>query len=63
MTRTEAIATALRDELRVMATELNASATLRAITFEIKLIPGTAKVRAVIVRPEFERIPGNGTGG
>lgn len=60
MTRVEAIARALADELRVMGLELNARGDLRSISFDVKLIPGTSTIRAVVVRPEFETLLGNG---
>ena len=55
MTRTEAIAQAIREELLAMRDQLNTAQTLRAISFDVKLAPGTCRVHAVIVRPEYER--------
>lgn len=55
MTRTEAIARALADELRTMATDINSNGLLRAVSFDVKLKPGTTIIRAVVVRPEIER--------
>ena len=60
MTRTEALAQAIADELRLMAAQVNGWQNLRGITFDVKLKPGTTKVRAVITRPEFERVMVNG---
>lgn len=56
MTRTEAIAQAIREELLVMASQVNGWDNLRGISFDVKLKPGTMTVRAVIVRPELERV-------
>ena len=54
MTRTEAIIAALAAELKRLGPELNSRGDLRAISFDIKLIPGTTVIRAVVTRPEFE---------
>ena len=63
MTKTEAIARAIADELRSMGPELNARGDLRGLVFDVKLVPGTPTIRAVVVRAEFERIfVANGNG-
>ena len=54
MTRTEAIAQAIREELLSIAGNINTSKTLRGIVFDVRMVPGTDIVRAVIVRPEYE---------
>ena len=54
--RTHAIAQAIREELLMFADQINGSDTLRAITFEVKLVPGTATIRTVILRPEYEHV-------
>lgn len=54
MTRTEAISQAIREELLALAGHINASKTLRSISFDVKLVPGTETVRVVVVRPEYE---------
>ena len=59
MTRTEAIAQAIREELMAMAHHINTSSGLRSISFDVKLQIGTCVVRAVIVRPEYERTAGH----
>jgi hypothetical protein len=54
MTRSEAIARAVIAELKRIESAVDAIPTLRAISFDVKLKPGTNTVRTVIVRSEFE---------
>ena len=54
MTRTEAIAQAIADQLRSMSADINGWRNLRGMVFDVKLIPNTNDVRAVLLRPEFE---------
>lgn len=56
MTRTESIAAAIAIELARHGANIEQWTELRSIVFDVKLKPGTMQVRAVIVRPEFERV-------
>ena len=58
MTRTEAIAEAIKNELLPLAQHLNNSSKLRGLSFDVKFRPD-GSIRAVIVRTELEReLPG-----
>lgn len=52
--RTDRILEAVQQQLENRRSALNADASIRSVTFEIKMRAGTDMVRAVIVRVESE---------
>lgn len=55
LTRTDAIMAAIKNELQHHP-YLDSLTTLRSLRLDLKLVPGTLEVRAVLVYPESERI-------